>query len=116
MPNEGIDLGNKPGKEMSKEAAMAPREVYYPTLHLSNVDGLDELPEGEFTFTAKGKVTSYTERVTDGKKSCSCELEVHNIKPSTKKMKKEKDADERLDDSFDKIAKKKAKAYEEDEE
>lgn len=110
-----IDLSSKPAKEMTEKAAMAPREVFYPTLHLSNVEGLEDLPEGEFTFTGKGKVVSYTERVTDGKKSCSCQLEVHGISPSVKKAKKVKEADERLEDSFNKIAKKKADAYEEDE-
>ncbi len=115
MPNDGIDLGSKPGKEMS-EAKVAQKEVYYPTLHLSNVDGLDELPEGEFTFTGKGKVISYTESTRDGKDTCSCELEIHSIKPTNKKVKKEKDADDRLNDSLNKIAKKKADAYEEDSE
>ncbi len=116
MPNDGmIDLGNKPDKEMTEKAALAPREVYYPSIHLSNVDGLEDLPDGEFTFTGKGKVVSYTESTRDGKETCSCEIEIHGIKPSTKKVKKVKDAGERLDDSFDKIAKKKSEAYEDDE-
>lgn len=117
MPNDGmIDLGKKPGKEMTEKAALAPREVYYPSINVHDVEGLDDLPEGEFTFTGKGKVVSYTESTRDGKESCSCELEIHSIKPSNNKEKKVKEADERLEDSFKKIAKKKADAYEDDEE
>lgn len=110
-----IDLSRKPAKEMTEKAAMAPREVYYPSINLHDVEGLEELPEGEFTFTGKGKVVSYTESMRDGKESCSCEIEIHSIKPSTKKVKKEKDAGERLDASFDKIAKKKSDAYDDEE-
>ena len=116
MPNDGIDLGRKPAKEMSDAKPMPAREVYYPSITVHDAEGLGELPEGEFTFTGKGKVISYTESTRDGKDTCSCEIEIQSIKPSTKKVKKEKDADDRLNDSLNKIAKKKADAYEEDSE
>lgn len=115
MPNNGIDLGSKPAKEMA-EVKMAPdKKVYYPSIRVNDAEGLDELPEGEFTFTGTGKVVSYTESVRDGKETCSCEIEIHNIKPSTKKTKKSKDAGERLDESLDKIAKKKSNDYDDEE-
>lgn len=115
MPNDGIDLGSKPGKEMSAAKPSPAKEVYYPSIHVRDAEGLEDLPDGEFTFTGKGKVVSYTETERDGKETCSCEIEIHSIKPSTKKLRKAKEADERLDDSFNKIAKKKADAYEDNE-
>ncbi len=105
MPNDGIDLGSKPAKEMSEAKISPAKEVYYPSINVRDAEGLDDLPEGEFTFTGKGKVVSYTESMRDGKESCSCEIEIHSIKPSTKKTKKTKDGGERLDESLDKIAK-----------
>lgn len=112
MANDGmIDLGRKPEKLGKPEVAKDPK-VYYPTLHLNNIEGLDDLPEGEFTFTGKGKLVSYSENLETG--TCSCELEIRSISPSSKKVKKSKDAGERLDDSFDEIAKNKADAYDEE--
>ncbi len=104
MPNDGmIDLGSKPS-EMKTEMP-SKDSTYYPSLRIDNVEGLDDLPEGEFTFTGKGKLVSYTESMRNGKSTCSCEIEVHSIKPSTKKAKPVKDGGERLDESLDKIAK-----------
>ncbi len=102
MPNDGmIDLGSKPS-EMKSEMP-AKDSTYYPTLRINNAEGLDNLPDGEFTFTAKGKLVSYSEDIKNG--TCSCEIEIHSISPSTKKAKKVKDGGERLDESLDKIAK-----------
>lgn len=110
MPNNGmIDLGSKP-QEIGKASTPSEDKTYYPTLRISNVEGLDDLPDGEFTFTAKGEVVSHSEDLKNG--TCSCEIEIHSISPNAKKVKKVKDAGERLDDSLDKIAKHKIDDYE----
>lgn len=113
MPDTGtIDLGKEPQK-LDKVVTESESKTYYPTLRINDVPGLDDLPEGEFTFTAKGKLASYSENLKDG--TCSCEIEIHSITPvAQKSAKKSKPADERLDESLDKIAQDKADAYEED--
>lgn len=78
------------------------KKIYYPTLYISGVKGLD-LSTGEITFTAKGKVVSVSERESnrDGKVSeeYSCEIEVHAISTDGAKG--------GLDSAMDKIASKK---------
>ncbi len=97
-----IDLGSKPSED--KMAMPSKDSAYYPSLHINNVDGLDNLPDGEFTFTGKGKLISYTESMRNGKNTCSCEIEVHSIKPLDEGSKKSKDGGDRLDESLDEIA------------
>jgi hypothetical protein len=91
-----IDLGKKPEPccDSPKTDSKAPK-VYYPSLYVSGIDALDGLPDGEFTFTGKGKVVSKTESTRDGKKTCSCDIEIHAIKPDGKA--KEPTAAEGLD-------------------
>jgi len=108
-----INLGKSPSETEVMPPGKKDGEKYFPTLRISDVEGLADLPEGEFTFTAKGKMISYSEDLKRG--TCSVELEVHSIEPSSKNVKKSKEADERLDESFDKIAKKKSKDYDEEE-
>lgn len=105
-----IDLG-KSMKETSEAKPMPSKDVHYPSLFIRDVEGLYDLPDGEFTFTGIAKKISSEERTVNGKTTHSCELEIHAIKPTVKKAKKTKDADERLDESFDKIAKKKSESH-----
>lgn len=111
-----IDLG-KSMKETSALAEPAKKDsgVSYPTLFIRDVDGLYDLPDGEFTFTGVAKKISSEIREREGKTTHSCELEIHSIKPEKRKAKKTKEADERLDESFDKIAKKKSADYDDEE-
>ncbi len=95
-----IDLGKKYGEEMAASKPMDSKKVSYPTLYISGVDDLSGI-EGEFTFTAKGKVVSCTESTRDGKTNYSCELEVHSITPQGKAK---KDSGESLDEAMDTIA------------
>lgn len=110
-----IDLGSKPS-EAKVSMSAEKDQTYYPSINIRDAEGLEDLPEGEFTFTGKGKLISFTESMRDGKKTCTCEIEIHGIKPSMKKEKRVKDAGERVSDAFDKIQKKKIAAYEGDEE
>lgn len=102
------DLTVKPANPSKKEKA----KVYYPTIHLSDVEGLEDLPEGEFEFEGKGRVVSKTVSERDGKRYCSCEIEVQSIEC-------EDCADEEptIEDAFDKVAAKKtSKTVTQDEE
>lgn len=57
------------------------KSVSFPTLFLSGVQDLP-LSIGEFSFTAKGRVISVTERKSDKNEvGYSCEIEVHAIRP-----------------------------------
>lgn len=109
-----IDLGRKDsccipaccdssGKDSKKE------RVYYPTLYISGIKGLD-LDLGKIKFTATGKVVSTTERKSEkgNQEEYSCEIEVQAIQID--------DFGASLDDAMDKISAKKSKKYEEDEE
>jgi len=101
MANKQIDLGISPAVSadvpISADVPVkAPAKVSYPTLYLGDVPELGDLPEGVFTFTATGRVVSYTETNREGKKKCSCEIEVHSIEPKSKV--KSKGLAEALDD------------------
>jgi hypothetical protein len=97
-----IDLGKKP---MDTPIPAGPdkksSKVFYPSLHIGDIEGLDKLPSGEFNFTGRGKVVhkSVTER--NGKKSCSCEIEVMHLSPEGS------DEEDGLDKELEKIASKK---------
>jgi hypothetical protein len=87
----------------AKSAKKAEKRISYPTIYISGVTGLD-LPTGEITFTAKGRVVSITDRKADGKGSdFSCEIEVHSIKAESGEG-----AEGGLEEAIEKIAKKKA--------
>lgn len=78
-----VNLGKKPSDtklgDMPKEVS---NKVYFPSLFLSDVPELDNLPDGLFKFEGTGQVTSHTEKVDpDGTKHCSCEIEIHSIEP-----------------------------------
>ncbi len=110
MKDGYIDLG----KSYDTKAEISVPEknrVSYPTMYVSHDmkddSGLDELPDGEFEFTAKGRVISYKEDMKN--KTCSCEIEVIGIKPSTKKAKKAKSSEESLDTALDDVIAKKTK-------
>lgn len=106
-----IDLGQSM-KSMGEAVPMKGDEVNYPTLHLSDVDELHDLPDGEFYFTAKGRVTRHEDSApVNGKAHCSCDIAVMGIKITGQpksKSKSQPDAEERLGDALDTIAKKKA--------
>lgn len=67
----------------------------YPSLFLKDIPELDDLPDGEFYFLAKGQVVRHTEEnpvsgtaQDDGEgeggdygKGCSCEISVISMKP-----------------------------------
>ncbi len=107
-----IDLGKKypSGSEVAAKYSSEDK-MSYPTMHITHDikkdEGLDELPEGEFEFTAKGRVVKYTEDIKNG--TCSCEIEVMGISPSTKKAKKSKSSEESLDEALTKVAANKKK-------
>ena len=84
-----IDLGRKYSSPSPvKENKSTEPKISYQTLYVSGVDSLKDLPSGEFNFTGKGKVVSKTERTSDGKTDCSCEIEVHSIEPKSSKTSK----------------------------
>lgn len=114
-----IDLGKKPEAPCKVSESAKPckePKVYYPSLYINGTESLN-LPDGEFTFTARGRKVSETERIdkVSDKEEYSCEIEVMGIddikaaKESDKKAPKEKgkkSSDEDLNAAFSEEAKK----------
>ena len=100
-----LDLGKSPNltKEVAAPSKKGKKEVYYPSIHLSDIEGLESLPEGEFEFEGVGRVISKTISERGGKKTCSCEIEIKSIECEDCK-----EADPSIEDAFDKVAAKKA--------
>ncbi len=100
-----IDLGRK-----SPSGAMPVKEeknkVYYPNVYISNVKGL-KLPDGDFEFTGKARVTSKTENMKD--ETCSYDLELMSITPNGESE------DNDLEETMKRKAKKKMDEMEMDE-
>ena len=110
-----INLGSKPS-EVSKPMSTS-KGPYYPTLYVSGIDGNAEIPDGEFTFTGKARRISKTETERNGKETCSFELEVMELTPTSKGSKsKAKDAGDSLDEAFTEIESAKEDMTEEGEE
>ncbi len=84
MAYKAINLGKKIDYPSDVKPA-EPTNPVYPTLYIRDVDGLEDLPDGEFTFVATGKVVMSKEEMRNDVKECSYEIEVHSIKPSTTK-------------------------------
>lgn len=79
-----------------------PPEESYPSLYLSDIEGIESLPEeGEAVIRYKRRSITETER--EGKESCSVELEIQAIKPSGKKTpdSHRKPADSEMEDAID---------------
>ncbi len=107
MPSKPIDLGKTYPKIEQAAKPMDAKKVNYPTLHISDVDGLDGLPDGDFTFTGVGNVVVRTETTRNGEDYCSYEIEIKSIKPmESGKTKKG------LDEALDEIADEKSKTIE----
>jgi hypothetical protein len=91
-----MDLGTsleKTSSPMGEESGKSKK--YYPSIHISGVKGLEDLPDGEFEFTGKGRVVSMTHNKKAG--TCSCEIEVMDLEAGDKA----ESAD--LEDSLDKV-------------
>jgi len=86
-------------------------KVYYPTLYISGVKGLD-LGVGPIEFHAKGKVVSVSERETmkngQASEDYSVEIEVQEMVPMG--MSEMEDSASGLEDAIDSIAAKKSKS------
>lgn len=108
-----IDLGRKCDTcEMTiSPSSKKTSKIYYPTLYISGVKGLD-LSVGPIEFHAKGKVVSVSERETmkNGQPSedYSVEIEVQEMVPMG--MSEMKDSASGLEDAIDSIAAKKSKS------
>jgi len=105
-----IDLGKTQGEGPSAvKSTSDSKKPYYPTLFISDIDGADDLPTGEFEFHANGKVVSKSTRESaDGKKTTSIEIEVHKITPDGSSINKaKKDAVDSLDETLGAMEKKK---------
>lgn len=100
-----IDLGRK-STSGPMEAKVEKNRVYYPNVYISNVKGL-KLPEGDFEFTGKARVTSKTENMKD--ETCSYDLELMSITPSGESE------DNDLEETMNRKAKKKMEEKEMDE-
>lgn len=107
-----IDLG-KTFESLPDLEAADPKEASYPTFFVGGVDGIENLPDGDFDFSGKGRVSSCKE-VTDrtGKKVYSCEIEVYEITPEDggKSPTPKKDSGDMLSAKMDEIAQKKSDA------
>ena len=102
-----IDLGRKP-ETCSECPAPVPSkpptpDVYYPTLYLSNIEGLSDLPE-EGTATVRFKVRSRTvsERNKEGKKT-SVDLDILSLSEISG-PKKSKSSREESEEALKKLA------------
>lgn len=112
-----IDLGKKCETcDMPAPMKSEKNKVYYPTLYISGVKGLD-LSVGDIEFHAKGKVVSVSEResMKNGQPSedYSVEIEVREMVPMG--MSEMEDSSSGLDKAMDSIAAKKSKGLMEDE-
>lgn len=107
-----IDLGKSYDSMESTGSSPVKKtpKVSYPTLYVSGIDSIDNLPDGEFKFSAVGKVVSKSESTRDGKTSCSCEIEVQSITPDQSDKSSaqgladsldQKDAEDMIDDGAD---------------
>lgn len=98
-----IDLGKTPGDMKDSPPTKDSKKPYYPSVYITDIQGADDLPTGEFSFSAKGKVVSKSIREnSNGKKTTSIEIEVHEITPD-----KSEDSGDSLDKALTKVAKKK---------
>lgn len=96
-----MNLGSKISvKEMTAEPAKSDK-VVYPTLYMSDVKGMEKLPDGGFSFTGKGRVVSMTHNKKAG--TCSCEIEIMDLTPEGKSK-----STKGLEDSLDEIEESKA--------
>jgi len=91
MHKDYIDLGRKMDHSgcLSSIKEEKVSEIYYPSIYLSNLDGLEvfEMSEEEQTVTAKIRVTRKTVTIeNDGDKSCSIEIDILGIKPNKKEV------------------------------
>jgi hypothetical protein len=68
--------------------------VVYPTLYISDVKGLDKLPDGDFSFTGKGRVSTMKHDKKNG--TCTCEIEIIDFTPTGKEKKSADSLDETL--------------------
>jgi hypothetical protein len=89
-----MDLGTSIEKtESPMGEANGKGKKYYPSIHISNVKGLEDLPDGEFEFTGKGRVVSMTHNKKAG--TCSCEIEVMDLEAG--EVTEEADLEDSLD-------------------
>lgn len=96
-----MNLGSKiSSKEAPAESAKSDKE-FYPSLYINNVKGMDKLPDGEFSFTGKGRVVSMTNNKKAG--TCSCEIEIMDLTPEGKSK-----STKGLEDSLNEIEESKA--------
>ena len=96
-----MNLGSKIStKEVVSENKTSDRE-FYPSFYINNVKGMERLPDGEFSFTGKGRVVSMTHNKKAG--TCSCEIEVMDLTPEGKSK-----STKSLEDSLDEIEESKA--------
>ena len=108
-----IDLGRKCDTcEMTiSPSSKKTSKIYYPTLYISGVKGLD-LSVGPIEFHAKGKVVSVSEResMKNGQPSedYSVEIEIQEMVPMG--MSEMEDSASGLEDAIDSIAAKKSKS------
>jgi hypothetical protein len=80
-----VDLGKKPSDTEKTSVSDKP---YYPSVSLSDVPELDDLPDGIFKFEATGQVVRHSETIdADGERHCDCTIEIHSIEPKSVKSK-----------------------------
>ena len=101
-----IDLGRKP-ETCSECPAPVPSkpptpDVYYPTLYLSNIEGLSDLPE-EGTATVRFKVRSRTVSTRAGKSETSVDLDILSLSEISG-PKKSKSSREESEEALKKLA------------
>lgn len=103
--SKAINLGVTPPKPSKADVAQPAKKTgpYYPSVYINDIPDLHKLPDGEFTFTGTGKLISRKVEDRNGKKTCSCELEIHSIEPD-----ESTEAGDTLDDALDKIEAKKS--------
>lgn len=106
-----INLGKKCETcEVPTQMKSEKNKVYYPTLYISGIKGLD-LSVGDIEFHAKGKVISVSEResMRNGEPSedYSVEIEIREMVPMS--MDEMNDSASGLEDAMNSIAAKKSK-------
>ena len=112
-----IELGTEPGKGNSPMAMPEnPKKKYYPTLYISGVKGLDQIPE-EGCALIDFKRRSITVSDREGEKSGSVELEICTLCLQPEDEKSEDGGEhDAMNDMVDSLAQKAGVNTEEDDE
>jgi hypothetical protein len=103
-----IDLGtmrpdysimtDAPAPEGASAESETPKKKVYPSLYISDLDTKLDLPDSGEAIV-KFKVVERRETERDGKKTCSYDIEIHELTPTAKKS-SQKSSDDDIEEGL----------------